>query len=498
MSVDTQRAQRLRQSSSRMRQQSPLQRIQHLLHSHPALSPLLVLVVACIVFTIINPRFAQPGTISIILQQTAVIAALAIGQTLIILTAGIDLVVGAISHPVDAGDGQPGRQQRRAGDPGAADRHRASVRLCGLLNGLLVTRLNLPPFIVTLGTLSIFTAIGLLYSGGASVGASEDARHPELDGHPILDRALPHHHRRARRGRCWPLVVAFVLSQTAWGRHVYAVGDDLEAARLVGIRVDRVLLSVYTVAGLIYGLTAWVLIGRAGTASPNAIVGANLETITAVVIGGTSLFGGRGGIIGTILGRVDRRSVPHRSEPGRRRRPVARAGHRRADHRRRLHRPVDPEGEGMSHTRRPASPTEEQSTVGLGAPPSWPTRRPRCCRPAGLIKTFGKVVGLDGVDVDLFPGEVLAVIGDNGAGKSTLIKALTGALIPDSGQVFLDGQRGELQDPAGRPRRRHRDGLPDARGRAGPGHLGQHVPRSRAPPARRRSARCSGCWTRRA
>ena len=74
------------------------------------------------------------------------------------------------------------------------------------------------------------------------------------------------------------VVVAFVLSQTAWGRHVYAVGDDIEAARLVGIRVDRVLLSVYTVAGLIYGLTAWVLIGRAGTASPNAIVDANLET----------------------------------------------------------------------------------------------------------------------------------------------------------------------------------------------------------------------------
>jgi fructose transport system permease protein len=99
-------------------------------------------------------------------------------------------------------------------------------------------------------------------------------------------------------------VVAFALSQTAWGRHVYAIGDDIEAARLAGIQVNRVLLSVYTVAGLIYGFTAWVLIGRAGTASPNAIVGANLETITAVVIGGTSLFGGRGGIIGTILGAL--------------------------------------------------------------------------------------------------------------------------------------------------------------------------------------------------
>ena len=98
------------------------------------------------------------------------------------------------------------------------------------------------------------------------------------------------------------VIVAFVLGQTAWGRHVYAVGDDAEAARLVGIRVNRVLFSVYAVAGLIYGITAWVLIGRAGTASPNAIVDANLESITAVVIGGTSLFGGRGSIVGTILG----------------------------------------------------------------------------------------------------------------------------------------------------------------------------------------------------
>ena len=123
-------------------------------------------------------------------------------------------------------------------------------------------------------------------------------------GTPIPDRTVPAHPRRDLRDPAGRWSWRFALSQTAWGRHVYAVGDDIEAARLVGIRVDRVLLSVYTVAGLIYGLTAWVLIGRAGTASPNAIVDANLETITAVVIGGTSLFGGRGGIIGTMLGAL--------------------------------------------------------------------------------------------------------------------------------------------------------------------------------------------------
>ena len=262
----------------------------------------MVLVISCIVFTIVNPRFAQPGTISIVLQQTAVIAALAIGQTLVILTAGIDLAVGAISilsmllmANLAANNGVPGLLALLIGI--------AFGVACGFLNGILVTRLNLPPFIVTLGTLSIFTAIGLLYSGGASVGK---AKMPPLLN--VMGTPIPIGPFRLTLGVLVVIllaaVVAFALSQTAWGRHVYAVGDDIDAARLVGIRVDRVLLSVYTVAGLIYGFTAWILIGRAGTASPNAIVGANLETITAVVIGGTSLFGGRGGILGTILGAL--------------------------------------------------------------------------------------------------------------------------------------------------------------------------------------------------
>jgi fructose transport system permease protein len=302
MSVSTTSAPATAAEQFALRRQSPVQRIQHLLHSHPAISPLLVLIVAFIVFTIINPRFAQPATISIILQQTAVIAALAIGQTLITLTAGIDLAVGATAilamlfmANLAANNGVPGGLALLLGI--------ALGTACGFLNGILVTRLRLPPFIVTLGTLSIYTAIALLYSQGKSVARGSM---------PAILNVM------GTRFKLGPfnltfgvifvvvlaLVVSYVLSQTAWGRHVYAVGDDIEAARLVGIPVDRVLLSVYTVAGLIYGVTAWVLIGRAGTASPNAIVDANLETITAVVIGGTSLFGGRGGIVGTMLGAL--------------------------------------------------------------------------------------------------------------------------------------------------------------------------------------------------
>jgi fructose transport system permease protein len=285
-----------------MRRQSPLQRLQHVLHAHPSLSPLLVLVISAIIFTIVNPRFAQPSTIGIILQQVAVIAALAIGQTLVILTAGIDLSVGAIailatlfSANLAVKNGVPGILALLIGV--------AVGVLAGAVNGLLVTRLNLPPFIVTLGTLSIFTAIALLYSGGQQVGRRQMPAALNWAGTPIFLGPL-----RITTGvvvvAVLALVMAFILSQTAWGRHVYAVGNDVDAARLVGIRVDRVLLSVYTVAGLIYGITAWVQIGRSGTASANAIVDANLDSITAVVIGGTSLFGGRGAILGTILGAL--------------------------------------------------------------------------------------------------------------------------------------------------------------------------------------------------
>jgi fructose transport system permease protein len=262
----------------------------------------MVLIVAFVIFTIINPRFAEPRTLSLVVQQVAVIAALAIGQTLIILTAGIDLSVGAVTifamlimANLAADNGVPGFIALLIGI--------AIGTVSGLLNGVLVTRLNLPPFIVTLGTLSIFTALGLLYSSGGSVQAS---RLPDLLN--WTGTIIPFGQFRITTGVViviiLALVIAFMLSQTAWGRHVYAVGDDVEAARLAGIRVNRVLVSVYLVAGIIYGITAWVLIGRAGTASPNAIVDANLESITAVVIGGTSLFGGRGAIIGTMLGAL--------------------------------------------------------------------------------------------------------------------------------------------------------------------------------------------------
>jgi len=284
------------------RRQSPIQRVQQVLHAYPTISPVLVLIAASIVFTIINPRFADPQSLSLVFQQVAVIAALAVGQTLVILTAGIDLSVGAIAilsmmvmAKLSMDNGMPGILAILVGIVvGTA---------AGLTNGLLITRLKLPPFIVTLGTLSIFTALGLLYSDAQSVQA---ASMPAIVNWAGTTFAIGQF--RITTGVVLVLVLyavaAFALSQTGWGKHVYAVGDDPESARLAGIRVNRVLLSVYTVAGLTYGITAWILIGRAGSASPNALTDANLESITAVVIGGTSLFGGRGLVIGSLLGAI--------------------------------------------------------------------------------------------------------------------------------------------------------------------------------------------------
>jgi len=284
------------------RQQSPVQRLQHQLHGKPWLSPLFLLIVAFLTFFIATPTFLTANSMGILLQQTAVVAALAIGQTLVILTAGIDLSVGAImvlSMMVTASlakdDGMPAILALIIGV--------ALAVAAGFLNGLLVTRINLPPFIVTLGTLSIFTAIALLYSGGSSIQA---------DRLPGLINFLGEGFGIGGFRITWGIVVVilmyavmgFVLSQTAWGRYVYAVGDDPESARLSGVPSKRILLAVYTVAGLIYGIAAWILIGRAGAATPNAMPDANLASITAVVIGGTSLFGGRGRLIGTLIGAL--------------------------------------------------------------------------------------------------------------------------------------------------------------------------------------------------
>jgi fructose transport system permease protein len=281
---------------------TPLSRLRNILHRYPAISPAVVLILAIIIFGVINPRFVYPANLSLITQQVAVVGTLALAQTLIILTAGIDLSVGAamifssmVVAQTAAVNGVPGGLALIIG---------LFVGLAaGALNGFLVTRLRLPPFIVTLGTLNVFIALTLLYSNGATIRGAEMPAILTATGLPIAIGDV-----RITVGVLVMLalyvVVAFALGRTAWGRHVYAVGDDKEAARLAGISVNRVLMSVYLAAGAILAIGAWVQIGRTNAASPNAGIDLNLDSITAVVIGGTSLFGGRGVVWGTLLGAL--------------------------------------------------------------------------------------------------------------------------------------------------------------------------------------------------
>jgi fructose transport system permease protein len=283
------------------RKHTPLERVQHILHRSPALSPAIVLVLSVIVFGIVANNFLRPQALSLLVQQMAVVGTLAVGQTLIILTAGIDLSIGMamvlsslVMVKMNHDHGVPGVLALLLGVIVAV--------AAGTLNGLLVTRLQLPPFIVTLGTFSIFTAISLIYAKGQTIALSPNAfllwtgKTVSLGSFSVTYGVF--------LMILLYIVVSFALRNTAWGRHLYATGDDEEASRLAGIATSRVLLSAYVVAGLAVAVAAWIVCGRVGGADPNSGLNYNLLSITAVVIGGTSLFGGRGVVIGSLIGAL--------------------------------------------------------------------------------------------------------------------------------------------------------------------------------------------------
>jgi fructose transport system permease protein len=262
--------------------------------------PLIALLAACAFFMSQSHRFLSFQNLSLILQQTMVVAVIAIGQTLIVLTAGIDLSCGMVmafgsiimtKFAVDLG-----MQPILAILCGIG-----ASTLFGLLNGVLVTRVKLPSFIVTLGTLNIAFALTQIYSNAETVSSLPDAMMflgnsfrlgpAEVTYGTVLAMLLY-------------LVTWFVLRNTVPGRHLYALGNNPEAARLMGLSSQRILLTVYSLAGAIYGIAALLLISRTGVGDPQAGQTDNLDSITAVVLGGTSLFGGRGSIVGTLLGAL--------------------------------------------------------------------------------------------------------------------------------------------------------------------------------------------------
>lgn len=270
------------------------------LTTHPTAGPLAALLAACVFFSLRSDQFLSGGNLSLVLQQVMVVGTLALGQTLIILTAGIDLSCGAVMAfgtivmTKLAADGTlPPYAAITAGI--------AVCALFGLANGALVTYVKLPPFIVTLGMLNIAFALTHIYSAEQTItelpqamtwlGTTFPLGRTDLTYGSVLTVALF-------------LVMAYALGQTAWGRHVYALGNSPDVARLTGIRTSRLQLGIYTLAGLIYGIAALLLVSRTGVGDPKAGQTDNLDAITAVVLGGTSLFGGRGVVLGTLVGAL--------------------------------------------------------------------------------------------------------------------------------------------------------------------------------------------------
>lgn len=283
----------------------PLAVVQRFLHAYPTMVPFIVLVLSAAIFGLISPNFFSAFNLSLIMQQVAIVGTLAAAQSLVILTAGIDLSVAAVMVMISV---IMGRLSVEFGVP--VPIAILAGLICGLgtgaVNGLLVTLVRLPPFITTLGTWNVFLALNYYFSG------RETIRSQTLDAEAPLLKLFGERFEVGGAVLTWGVVLMvaifvvlwFVLQHTAWGRRVYAVGDDKEAAELAGIQTNRMLVSVYMVAGFIVGLAAWSSIGRVGSVSPTSFFEANLQSITAVVIGGISLFGGRGSILGPMLGAL--------------------------------------------------------------------------------------------------------------------------------------------------------------------------------------------------
>jgi ribose transport system permease protein len=255
---------------------------------------LFVLIALCVILSIVAPRFLTLRNVTNVVRQFSVIAIMSVGMTYVIITAGIDLSVGsiiALSGCMTAWflvEGYPIWLSVLIG--------LALGTLTGIVNGLLIVKVRLAPFIATLGTMGIARGVVLALTMGYPIQPFPEAF--EVIGRGYLG-PIP-----------IPVVIMTVmviaghtfLSRTTIGRYIYYVGSNPTAARLSGLNVGRILILVYTVAGLLSGLAAVVLVSRLTSAQSNMGTGWELDAIAAVVIGGTSLAGGEGSVLGSLIG----------------------------------------------------------------------------------------------------------------------------------------------------------------------------------------------------
>jgi ribose transport system permease protein len=264
-----------------------MQRLQRLL-------PFVTLIVLFVALTIATPHFLTRINLSSLARQTAVINIMALGMTVVIISGGIDLSVGSIL----AVAGLFGTMAIKAGEPitAAVFIGIGSGLLCGLLNGVMITQFKINPFIVTLGTLEAYRGVALVVSKGLPVHEIPDSfsylGSGTLLGVPVSLWILAF---------C-AVVIHFVLENTKLGRYAFAIGSNQSAAYYAGVPIKFHLTAVYVIAGVLTGLAGMIEASRLMTGQPTAGQGYELQAIAAVVIGGGSLKGGEGSVVGTLVG----------------------------------------------------------------------------------------------------------------------------------------------------------------------------------------------------
>lgn len=262
------------------------------------LGPLLALIALVIFVTVLNPNFIRLSNIFNLLRQVSVNALIAFGMTFVIVTSGIDLSVGsilALSSALTAGMIVYGVPTSLALLLGVF-----LGGLMGFVNGFFVTKGRVAPFIATLATMTIYRGLTLVYTGGNPISNFDAGLSLQILG------------RGSYYGVPIPVIVTIIvfailfvlLHKTTFGRKVFAIGGNEEAAKISGIKTDRVTMWVYTISGMMSALAGLILLSRLNSAQPTAGTSYELDAIAAVVIGGTSLSGGKGRLVGTLVGAL--------------------------------------------------------------------------------------------------------------------------------------------------------------------------------------------------
>ncbi len=257
--------------------------------------------IECIAFSFLSSSFLTLNNFVNVTLQVAIYGILAIGMTVVMITGGIDLSIGSVVALVGVVAAILSKKALLPTDIMVVTAMLAGMAVgiaTGALSGGLIARFSIPPFIVTLAMMTICRGLVFIITGGFTEGE------------------LPPHFGLLGRGHLWfipvPVVIMallfaaghVLLQQTAFGRHIYALGGNEEASRLSGIRVRRTKVLVYSLNGLLAGLAGVTLAARLGAGAPASGLGYELDVIAAVVVGGTSLNGGRGSVLGTLAGTV--------------------------------------------------------------------------------------------------------------------------------------------------------------------------------------------------